>query len=47
MDPEIIVTNLKRRFTGVSGTVSALLPAQAKSLKVGFVGVELPGAVKA
>jgi len=47
MDPEIIVTNLKRRFTGVSGTVSALLPAQAKSLKVAFVGVELPGVVKA
>jgi mannosyltransferase len=47
MDPEIIVTNLKRRFTGVSGTISALLPAQAKSLKIAFVGVELPSVVKA
>jgi mannosyltransferase len=47
MDPEIIVTNLKHRFTGVSATISALLPAQAQSLRIGFVGVELPGVAKA
>ena len=26
MNPEVIVTNIKKRFTGVSGTVNALLP---------------------
>ncbi len=44
MNPEVIITNLKKRYTGVSGTISALLPVQAKTLKVGLVGVDLPGA---
>ncbi len=43
-DPEVIITNLKKRYTGVSGTISALLPVQAKTLKVGLVGMDLPGA---
>ena len=47
MDPEIIVTNLKQRYTGVSGTINALLPAQAAQLSVGFVGHDLPGATLA
>jgi len=42
-DPEIIVTCLKRRFTGVSGTISALLPVQARRFALGYVGVDLPG----
>ena len=44
MNPEVIVTNLKKRYTGVSGTINALLPVQAKTLKTGFVGTDLPGA---
>jgi mannosyltransferase len=44
MNPEVIITNLKKRYTGVSGTINALLPAQSKSLKIGFVGADLPGA---
>ena len=47
MDPEVIITNLKKRYTGVSGTINALLPAQAKTLKIGFVGTDLPGAQRA
>ena len=34
MNPEVIVTNIKKRFTGVSGTVNALLPVQSRSLKI-------------
>lgn len=44
MDPEVIITNLHRRYTGVSGTINALLPVQARTLRVGFVGTDLPGA---
>jgi len=44
MDPEVIVTNLHRRYTGVSGTINALLPAQSRMLRIGFVGTDLPGA---
>lgn len=44
MNPEVIITNLKKRYSGVSGTINALLPVQARSLKVGFVGTDLPGA---
>ena len=47
MNPEVIITNLKKRYTGVSGTINALLPAQAKTLKIGFVGTDLPGAQRA
>jgi mannosyltransferase len=44
MNPEVIVTNLKKRFTGVSGTVNALLPVQTRSLAVGYLGSDMPGA---
>lgn len=43
-DPEIIITNLHRRYTGVSGTINALLPVQSRELRIGFVGTDLPGA---
>lgn len=44
MNPEVIITNLHKRYTGVSGTINALLPVQAKKMKIGFVGAGLPGA---
>lgn len=44
MNPEVIVTNLKQRFTGVSGTVNALLPVQARSLDLAYFGSDMPGA---
>lgn len=44
MNPEVIVTNIKKRFTGVSGTVNALLPVQARSLAIGYLGSDMPGA---
>ncbi len=47
MNPEIIITNLHKRYTGVSGTINALLPVQAQTLKIGFVGTDLPGAALA
>lgn len=43
MNPEVIITNLHKRYTGVSGTINALLPVQAKHLKIGFVGSDIPG----
>jgi mannosyltransferase len=47
VSPEVIVTNLKKRYTGVSGTISALMPVQSRELNIGFVGRMLPGAVQA
>ena len=47
MNPEVIVTNIKKRFTGVSGTVNALLPVQARKLDVAYVGSNMPGATLA
>ncbi len=44
MNPEVIITNIKKRYSGVSGTINALLPVQAKTVKIGFVGTDLPGA---
>jgi len=44
MSPDIIITNMKKRYTGVSGTINALLPVQAKDFSIGFVGQDLPGA---
>lgn len=43
MNPEVIITNIKKRYSGVSGTINALLPVQARTLKIGFVGTDLPG----
>lgn len=39
---EVIVANLKRRFTGVTSTVLALLPAQSKRLRIAALGPNLP-----
>ena len=39
---EIIVASLKRRHTGVTSTIVALLPIQAKSQKIAALGVSLP-----
>lgn len=44
IDPDIIITNLHRRYTGVSGTINALLPVQSRDLRIGFVGTDVPGA---
>ena len=44
MSAEIIITNMKKRYTGVSGTINALLPVQARHFNIGFVGEDLPGA---
>lgn len=47
VEPELIVTGLKRRFTGVSATISALLPQQARRHALGYCGVDLPGLTQA
>jgi mannosyltransferase len=44
MNPHVIITNMKKRYTGVSGTINALMPVQAIDLEIGFVGEDLPGA---
>ena len=44
MNPEVIVTNIKKRFTGVSGTVNALLPVQARAIDIAYLGSDMPGA---
>jgi len=42
-EPELVITCLKRRFTGVSGTVNSLLPLLANDLQVAYLGADLPG----
>lgn len=37
-DPEVIVFNLKHRYTGVSATVNALVPLQAGQWRLGYCG---------
>ena len=44
MNPNVIITNMKKRYTGVSGTINALMSVQANEWEIGFVGVDLPGA---
>ncbi|MBM3967992.1 MAG: glycosyltransferase family 4 protein, partial [Planctomycetes bacterium] len=44
MNPDVIITNLHKRYTGVSGTINALLPIQSRHLSIGFVGTDIPGA---
>jgi mannosyltransferase len=44
-DPEVIVFNLKRRFTGVSATVNALVPIQQKRWRLMYCGTDLPNGV--
>jgi mannosyltransferase len=41
-NPEVIVCNIKKRFTGVSGTINALVPVQARTLKVAYLGSDIP-----
>ncbi len=43
MNPEVIITNIKQRFTGVSGTVNALLPVQSRSIDIAYLGSDMPG----
>jgi len=37
-DPEVIVFNLKQRYTGVSATVNALVPLQRMQWRLGYCG---------
>lgn len=46
-DVSVIVTCLKKRHSGVSATISALLPHQAKQISIGYVGPDLPGVEQA
>ena len=43
-NPEVLVTNFNRNFTGVSATIAALFPEQAKTYNIKLVGQPLPGA---
>lgn len=43
-DLEVIAANLKRRHTGVTSTVAALLPVQARELRIAALGPRLPAA---
>jgi mannosyltransferase len=45
--PEVIVLCLKRRYSGVTATVSHLLPVQSRDLMVGYVGPEIAGSAQA
>lgn len=42
-NPEVIVCNIKKRFTGVSGTINALVPVQARDLALAYLGTDIPG----
>jgi mannosyltransferase len=44
---EILITNIKKRYTGVSGTINALLPVQNKMRNVKLVGDALPNGIAA
>lgn len=45
-DPEIIVFSLKKRYTGVSATVNALVPLQAKKWRLAYVGPQMANGFK-
>jgi len=45
-DPEVIVFNLKNRYTGVSATVNALVPLQAKQWHLGYCGSLMSNGVR-
>jgi len=45
--PEVIVTNMKRRFSGVTASINTLLPEQSKTIHIGFLGTNIPGALLA
>ena len=44
-DPEVIVFNLKQRYTGVSATVNALVPIQSGQWRLGYCGTRLSNGV--
>ncbi len=44
-DPEVIVFNLKKRYTGVSATINALVPFQAQQWRLGFCGVRMSNGI--
>ena len=44
-DPDVIVFNLKQRYTGVSATVNALVPLQARQWALGYCGNTLSNGV--
>ena len=44
-DPEVIVFNLKQRYTGVSATVNALVPLQLGQWKLAYCGTPLSNGV--
>ena len=47
--PDVVVTNLHRRYTGVSATVRALVPLQRQYLSIGLLdwgGLGLPAQVR-
>ena len=45
-DPEVMVFNLKKRYTGVSATVNALVPLQLQQHKLAYCGTPLPNGVQ-
>lgn len=45
-DPELIVFNLKQRYTGVSATVNALVPLQLQQWAMAYCGTALSNGVK-
>lgn len=44
-DPEVIVFNLKKRYTGVSATVNALVPLQLNQWQLAYCGTPLSNGV--
>ncbi|MCX5641273.1 MAG: glycosyltransferase family 4 protein [Planctomycetota bacterium] len=42
VETEVIAPNLKRKYSGVTSTVAALLPIQARDLRIATVGPRLP-----
>lgn len=44
-DPEVVVFNLKKRYTGVSATVNALVPIQMGQWRLAYCGTPLPHGV--
>ena len=44
-DPEVIVFNLKERYTGVSATINALVPLQAHQWRLGFCGTRMSNGI--
>ena len=42
VDIEVIAPNLKRKYSGVTSTVAALLPIQERELRIATIGPRLP-----